>query len=127
MAAWEQIFRRAQVLVDELAAGKSQRSRDTQMGAYLGKHLGRSVPICARAGSGTATLRRYEGRGRKKFYYFRVVLSEAPETAGEPGVGAHHEGEHDGRERVAVDLVEVAPQVNTSIRPRIGPGNQEEW
>jgi hypothetical protein len=135
VAGWEPIFRRAQVLVDELASGKSQRSKDTRMGDYLGKHLGRSVPICARAGSGTATLRRYEGRGRRKLYYFQIVLSEAgeaPEAAGEAGEASGAAGEPDTRgrgqgERVAVALVEVAPQVNTSLRPRIGPGNQEEW
>ena len=122
VAAWEPIFRRAQVLADELAAGKSQRGRQTKMGEYLSKHLERSVPICARGSTGTATLRRYEGRSRKRLYFFQIVLSEAGEATGEPDAGARGQGE-----RVAVALVEVAPQVNTSIQPRIGPGNQEEW
>ena len=82
VSGWEQIFRRAQVMVDELAAGKSQRSKDTRMGDYLGKHLGRSVPIRPRAGSGTATLRRYEGRSRRRLYYFQIVLVEAGESPG---------------------------------------------
>ena len=124
VAAWEPIFRKAGVLADELAAGKSQRSKETRMGDYLGKHLGRSVPICARAGSGTATLRRYEGRGRRRLYFFQIVLTEAAETAAReaPEVAGRGQGE-----RVPVALVEVAPQVNTSLQPRIGPGNQEEW
>ena len=92
------------------------------MGEYLSKHLERSVPICARGSTGTATLRRYEGRSRRKFYYFRVVLSEAGEAAGEPDAGGHDEGD-----RVAVNLVGVAPQVNISNQPRVGGGNQEEW
>jgi hypothetical protein len=125
VAAWEPIFRRAQVLADELAAGKSQRSKDTRMGDYLGKHLGRSVPICARAGTGTATLRRYEGRSRRRLYYFQIVLveaREATEAAGEPDAGGRGQGE-----RVAVALMEVAPQVDTSVPVRVGHGNQEEW
>jgi hypothetical protein len=125
VSAWAPIFRQAEVLATELAASKGQRSKDTRMGDYLGKHLGRSVAICADRGNGTATLRRYVGSGRRKFYYFQIVLSEAgegTEAAGEPAGGVHEQGG-----RVPVALVAAAPQVNTSMPVQIRPGNQEEW
>ena len=71
----------------------------------------------AGGGSGTATLRRYEGRGRRKLYFFQIVLSEAGE-APEPDAG---EGGQ------AVGLFEASLLVNTSIQTRIGLGNQEDW
>ena len=67
-------------------------------------------------------LRRYEGRSRKKLYFFQIVLSEAGEAAGR---GRY--ARTGPRRARSGSPVEWLPQVNMSIQPRIGPGNQEEW
>ena len=122
VAAWEPIFRRAQVLADELAAGKSQRSKETKMGDYLGKHLGRSVPICARGGSGTATLRRYEGRAAGSSITFGSYSARPERPLESPMLAARAKA---SAWRSA--LLEWPRRSIYPIQPRVGGGNQEEW
>jgi hypothetical protein len=122
VANWEPIFRRANVLTDELVAGKSQRAKETRIGEYLARNLGRSVGVRVRGGSGTATLRRREGRGRQKFYCFEVVRGELDDQEG----ASEPESER-GSHGTVTAMAAIAPQVDASLGPQIRYGNDEDW
>jgi hypothetical protein len=119
---WEAIFRSASVLTDELGPGRSQRSKETRIGDYLARNLGRSVGVRISGGNGTATLRRREGRARRKLYYFEVVQTEPDdqEGASEPA------GEEGGPDRVTV-TTRVAPKIDLSLCSQLRLGNDEDW
>jgi hypothetical protein len=68
---WEPLFRRANVLTDELVSG-SARAKATRIGRFLGQHRDREVPIEQSGLAGTARLRLVEARSRQRRYYFEI-------------------------------------------------------
>ncbi len=73
---WEQIFIKAGVLAEELAAAKGCRAKATKIGRFFGPMPGREVPIQIKGRTGKAVLRVEEARAKERRYYFEVTLDE---------------------------------------------------
>lgn len=88
-AKWEPIFRAAKVADEKLQLAKSEKARETIIGAFLSQHVDREVPIEFNGKTHRARLRCVTGRARKKEYYFVVAYDgELDEPAAPPPVQA---------------------------------------
>ena len=69
---WERVFARAGIRADKLGDCKSAHARATKIGQFLGRSVDREVPVCVEGRTGTAILRRKQGRARAQCYYFEL-------------------------------------------------------
>jgi hypothetical protein len=70
---WEDHFRTARVLVEELDGVRSAQARATILGNFLSQYQGREVPIKAGNRSGRARLCVAGGDGKPRRYYFAIA------------------------------------------------------
>ena len=83
-AEWEEYFRKADLLCERLNSAKSERGKSTILGNFLGKLVGRQVPIEVGGRSGKAALRVERGRARRNLYYFEVSWDDVkPQVDGQ--------------------------------------------
>jgi hypothetical protein len=77
-ADWAPLFDQARLLPEKLQ-GTNERSRATVVGQFLGSKLDRPVIIESESQTLELTLRKRDGRSRKKYYYFEVKVLDRDE------------------------------------------------
>jgi hypothetical protein len=140
---WEDQFRTARVLVEELDGARSAQARATILGNFLSQNQGREVPIQLGDRSGRARLCLTAGDGKPRRYYFAVVWDKSSNTdpsdtssATRPAALDDGLGRDPAQEPEASSSVPPAsPRDGVPARPRrvqIPPdreaeANQEDW
>ena len=79
-AKWQDHFRTARVLVEELDGARSAQARATILGNFLSQNQGREVPIKAGDRSGRARLCVAGGDGKPRRYYFAIAWDKTLES-----------------------------------------------
>lgn len=129
---WESVFHRAQVLVDEMAAAKSQLAKATRLGNFLAQHLDREVLIEVNGYAGRARLCVVNGRSRQRTYYF-YIRGDVTASGGPPaqlaaalddGLGS---GGGEGPSRCGPPEPSASCAESHGDSSAAGGGNQEEW
>jgi hypothetical protein len=77
---WEDHFRTARVLVEELDGARSAQGRATILGNFLSQYQGRVVHIKAGDRSGRARLCVAGGEGKPRRYYFEIAWDNPSNT-----------------------------------------------
>ena len=142
---WEDHFRTARVLVEELDGARSAQARATILGNFLSQNQDREVPIQVGDRSGRARLCVAGGDGKPRRYFFAIVWDKSSNTdpsdtssatrpaALDDGLG-HPATEQPG---AAPPLPPASPRdgVPAPARPgrghtppdREAPANREDW
>jgi hypothetical protein len=142
-AKWQDHFRTARVLVEELDGARSAQARATILGNFLSQNQGREVPIQVGDRSGRARLCVTAGDGKPRRYYFAIAWDKSSDTdPSDTSSATKPAALDDGLGRDAAQEREVSPSVPPAsprdgaparpgrgrIRPdREAEANQEEW
>ena len=143
-AKWQDHFRTARVLVEELDGARSAQARATILGNFLSQNQGREVPIKAGDRSGRARLCVAGGDGKPRRYFFAIVWDKSSNTDPSDTSSATRAAELDDGLGRAAEEPETSPPVAPAQPPdgvpapaRPGRGhtppdrqaaaNQEDW
>jgi hypothetical protein len=140
---WEDHFRTARVLVEELDGARSAQARATILGNFLSQNQGRVVPIQVGDRSGRARLCVTAGDGKPRRYYFAIAWDKSSDTGSSDTSSATRPAAlDDGLGRDTAQEPEASPSVPPASprdvvparpgRGQIPPGreaeaNQEDW
>jgi hypothetical protein len=125
-AEWLTIFRSAKVESERLEAAKSARSRDTIIGNFLARMIGRKVPIEVSGQTAQATLKSLTGRAKAKLYFFDVALDD-PEEGAEAKVAPEGEKTKAEHPRKTAEKPSANPIDRSPAKGMPPQGNDEEW
>jgi hypothetical protein len=142
-AKWQDHFRTARVLVEELDGARSAQARATILGNFLSQNQDREVPIQVGDRSGRARLCVAGGDGKPRRYYFAIAWdgtsnTDPSDTASakrpavlDDGLGRDAAQEHGASPSVPPE----SPRDGVPARPgrgqippdREAAANQEDW
>ena len=132
-AEFEDIFRKAGVLVPALDAAKSAKAKATRIGKFLSLNVGREVPIEVDGRTGKAKLCLTIGRAKKKLYHFEIRWDEpSGESTPVPGTARLDDGLDDtpgvwAAERRASEPAPCPAEARQAAEGGQSEGNQEAW